>query len=434
MDLKVKKSQKPLQGAIRPESDKSISQRLILFSLLTEEECVFEKISSALDPRSALSAAACLGLEYRLENDTLFAKGPGIAGLKEPDRPIYCGNSGTLMRLLMGLLAPSRIFAVLYGDHSLNNRPMARIAEPLRDMGAVIHTRRGGLAPIAVVGGDLKGTDFTLPVASAQLKSAVILASLHSEGQSRLIEPIPSRDHTEMILAHMGAEITRQGSEIIIEPGRKLSGIKMKVGGDFSSAAFFIGAGLLGEGSEIILDDVNLNPTRTGLLKVLERMGASLVVDETEDVEPIGRIKVASENLCGTVVESVEVPLLIDEIPLLAVLAAAAEGTTTICGVSELKVKESDRLSGIAELVRLLGRECAIKGEGKNLTLEIYGRPDEFEGGTYDPKFDHRLAMAACVAGLNSPEGITVLNAECAEVSQPQFYSELKRLGAQIEE
>lgn len=434
MNLTIKKTNKPLMGTLRPESDKSISQRLILFSLLTNEECVFEKISRALDPKSALIAASLFGLEYKLEGDTLITKGPGFRSLQEPSVPVYCGNSGTLMRFLMGLLAPSDIFAVLTGDESLNKRPMARIADPLKSMGAEIFSRTQGFAPLAIKGTKLKGINYTLPVASAQLKTAILLATLNSEGTSTIIENTPSRDHSERILLKMGAGIKKSGSLITIEPKKKLSGIRVRVGGDFSSAAFFIGAGLLSEKSEITLEDVNLNPTRTGLIKVLERMGAKITIDKNADIEPNGNIYITSQKLFGTTVESFEIPTLIDEIPLLAVICAAAEGETVINGVFELTVKESDRLSGTIELLSLLGRESYVSGEGKDLTLTIKGVLGSFSGGEYDPRLDHRLAMAAAIAGINSTDGITIKDSECAKVSQPEFYCQLQKLGAEIKE
>lgn len=430
MNLWVKMPKKPLKGKIRPVSDKSITQRLILFSLLTEEECIFERISLASDPLTTLEAATKLGLKVRLEADTLFTKGPGFYNLWEPNQPVCCGNSGTLMRFLMGLLAPSRIFAVLTGDESLTERPMERIAKPLRLMGANICQRANGKAPLAIIGSRLKGMDYVLPLASAQLKSALILAALHSEGVSNITENIPSRDHTERILKTMGAKITLSDANIKIQPQEKLHGLQVRVGGDFSAAAFFMGAGLLVEGSEIVLEDVNLNPTRTGLLRVLERMGAKFSIEEQASVEPFGTLIVKSQDLEKTEVSPLEIPSLIDEIPLLAVLAAASKAETIIRGVKELKVKESDRLEGIIKLLSLLGRHSYTDGDN----LYISGQEGVFNGGYYDPKKDHRLAMAAAIAALRSPQGIIVKDADCVKVSQPNFYSELTKLGVVTEE
>ena len=408
MNLFIKKPKKPLKGRIRPVSDKSITQRLILFSLLTDDECIFEKISLATDPLSTLEAAKKLGLNVRLEADTLITKGPGFYNLQEPNQPICCGNSGTLMRFLMGLLAPSEIFTVLSGDDSLSERPMERIAKPLRMMGANIYQRVNGKAPMAIVGSQLKGIDYVLPIASAQLKSAIILAALHSEGVSNITEKIPSRDHTERILKAMGAKLTLNDANIEVQPQEKLHGLQVRVGGDFSAAAFFIGAGLLVEGSEIIIEEVNLNPTRTGLLRVLKRMGAKLEIEENASVEPFGDLMVKSQELEKTEVSP----------------------ETIIKGVKELKVKESDRLEGIIKLLSLLGRHSFTDGDD----LYISGQEGVFNGGIYDPQKDHRLTMAAAIAALNAPQGIIIKDAECVKVSQPNFYSELEKIGVLIEE
>jgi len=430
VNLFLKMPQKPLKGKIRPESDKSISQRLILFSLLTEEECIFEKISLASDPLTTLEAAKKLGLIVRKEEDTLITQGPGFYNLKEPNQPIYCGNSGTLMRFLMGLLAPSKLFAVLTGDESLTKRPMERIAKPLRLMGANIYQHSNGKAPLAIIGSKLKGIDYILPIASAQLKSAIILAALHSEGTTTITEKIPTRDHTERLLKAMGSKITSSDSTITIKPQGKIHGLQVRVGGDFSAAAFFIGAGLLVRDSEILLEEINLNPTRAGLLGVLNRMGAKITLEEQASVEPFGNLFIKSQELKKTEVNPREVPSLIDEIPLLAVLAAASKSQTIIRGVKELKVKESDRLEGIIKLLTLLGRHAYTDGND----LYISGETGVFNGGFYDPKKDHRLAMAAAIAALNSPTGIIIKDAECAKVSQPNFYNELIKLGVLVEE
>ena len=430
MNVKVSKALAPLKGTIRAESDKSISQRLILFSLLTEDKCQLKNLSQALDPLSALEAVKQLGLSYTYQNDTLITQGLGIRKLKEANQPVNCGNSGTLMRLMLGLLAGSNVFTVLTGDESLNNRPMLRVVEPLKEMGALIYGRENGSkAPLAVNGQKLKALNYSLKVPSAQVKSALILAALQATGISKIEEKLPSRDHTERILKAMGAKIEKNGYWLEIQPAAKLSGLDFSVSADFSAAAFFLGAGLLVEDSEILINDVNLNPTRTGLLKVIERMGVCAEKEEKEEIEPVGNLLIKFQNLKGTVVLEEELPTLIDEVPLLAVLAAKADGETIIKGVSELRVKESDRLQGIVDLCRLLGREAEIQGDD----LIIYGQVGYFEGGVYDPRKDHRLAMAAAVAALNSKEGIEILDADCCQISQPSFFPQLKELGAMFE-
>lgn len=430
MDIFVQKPKKPLKGTIRPESDKSITQRLILFSLLTEEECCFYNISTALDPLSTLKAANQLGLEYRLERDTLYTKGVGLKNLKEPIEPVDCGNSGTLIRFLMGLLSGSNIFAVLSGDSSLNQRPMSRVANPLKEMGAIILGRQAGnYAPLAIQGSPLKGKKHLLKVPSAQLKSALILAGLSADSPTTIVEPIPSRDHTERLLKAMGVEVKKKDNIIEVQPTKELRGLNIEVSGDFSAAAFFIGAGLLVENSEITLDKINLNPTRTGLLRVLQRMGANISKEQKEGIEPSGTVFIHNHGLRGTTVTKEELPSLIDEIPLLAVIAANSEGETVIQNAGELRLKESDRLLGIMDLCSIIGREATLVGDD----LYIKGQIGDFNGGVYDPKKDHRLVMAAAIAGLNSPKGILVKDADYASVSQPSFFPQLKELGAEIE-
>ncbi len=430
MNVKVSKALAPLKGTIRAESDKSISQRLIIFSLLTEDKCQLKNLSKALDPLSALEAVKQLGLSSTYKNDTLVTQGVGLMKLKEANQPVNCGNSGTLMRLLLGLLAGSNAFTVLTGDESLNSRPMLRVVEPLKEMGATIYGRENdSKAPLAVKGHNLKALNYSLKVPSAQVKSALILAALQATGISKIEEKLPSRDHTERILTAMGAKIEKNGLCLEIQPAAKLSGLDFAVSADFSAAAFFLGAGLLVDDSEILINDVNLNPTRTGLLKVIERMGVRTEKEEEENIEPVGNLLIKHQNLKGTVVLEEELPTLIDEVPLLAVLAAKADGETIIKGVSELRVKESDRLQGIVDLCRLLGREAEIQGDD----LIIFGQAGYFEGGVYDPKKDHRLAMAAAVAALNSKEGIEILDADCCQISQPSFFPQLKELGATFE-
>jgi 3-phosphoshikimate 1-carboxyvinyltransferase len=372
------------------------------------------------DTLSTARVLRALGAEIEEEGPHFRVRGRGLR-LKEPEDVLDCGNAGTLMRLVLGILAGQEgLFAVLTGDASLRRRPMARVAEPLRAMGARIDGREGGgKAPLAVRGGPLRGIRYTLPVPSAQVKSALLLAGLFAEGETEVEEPTPTRDHTERLFRHFGLPLWVAGNRVRTAKTGPFPAKDLTVPGDFSSAAFFLVAALISPGSEVVVEGVGLNPTRTGLLQVLKAMGADLEwrVLEGEAGEPVGYVRARHSPLKGVAVDEGLIPLMVDEVPILAAAAAWAEGETFIPGLSELRVKESDRVAAIAQNLRALGVEVE---EGPDW-LRIRG--GGVRRGEVEPFHDHRIAMAFAVAGL--PVGVRVWEPEWAEISYPGFFRDL---------
>jgi 3-phosphoshikimate 1-carboxyvinyltransferase len=382
-----------------------------------------------------------LGVVVRERPDEIRIAGGGWAALAPPADTIDCGNSGTTMRLGAGVLAGRSFAARLTGDASLRRRPMSRIIEPLRSMGADIRSEGDrGLPPLIVRGAPLHGVVHRPSVASAQVKSAVLLAGLQASGETTVEEREPTRDHTERLLPAFGVPVRigdTQGGvrSITVAGGGALAGTSLTLPGDFSSAAFFIVAALLVPGSEVVIRNVGLNATRTGLLTVLERMGASIDIEQvvaSAAPEPVGSIRVRGGSLQGVTVEPDLIPRLIDEVPILCVAAACAEGTTTITGAAELRVKESDRIAVMARQLRARGVAVEELPDG----LVVHGRPPQrpggplpLRGGSADRSTDHRVAMAMAVAGLAAQEGISIDGAEAADVSFPGFYARLRSLG-----
>ena len=410
----------PLRGALRVPGDKSVTHRgLMLLSLAEGEGWLYHPLKAG-DTLSTARVLRALGAEIAEEGPHFLVRGRGLA-LKEPEDVLDCGNAGTLMRLLLGILAGQEgLFAVLTGDASLRRRPMGRVAEPLRAMGARIDGREGGgKAPLAVRGAPLKGISYTLPVPSAQVKSALLLAGLFAEGLTEVEEPIPTRDHTERLFRHFGLPLWVEGNRVRTERTGPFPAKDLTVPGDFSSAAFFLVAALLSPGSEVVVEGVGLNPTRTGLLQVLKAMGADLEwrVLEGEAGEPVGYVRARYSPLKGVEVDPGLIPLMVDEVPILAAAAAWAEGETFIPGLSELRVKESDRVAAIAHNLRALGVEVE---EGPDW-LRIRG--GGVRRGEVEPFHDHRIAMAFAVAGL--PVGVRVWEPEWAEISYPGFFRDL---------
>ncbi|SDF21296.1 3-phosphoshikimate 1-carboxyvinyltransferase [Thermus arciformis] len=415
----------PLRGALRVPGDKSVTHRgLMLLALAEGEGRLFYPLKAG-DTLSTARVLRALGAEIAEEGPHFLVRGRGLR-LKEPEDVLDCGNAGTLMRLLLGILAGQEgLFAVLTGDASLRRRPMGRVAAPLRAMGAQLLGREGGnKAPLAVRGQGLKGIRYTLPVPSAQVKSALLLAGLFAEGATEVEEPVPTRDHTERLFRHFGLPLWVEGNRIRTQRSGPFPAKDLVVPGDFSSAAFFLVAALVTPGSEVVVEGVGLNPTRTGLLSVLKAMGADLEwrVLEGEAGEPVGWVRARHGPLKGVAVDPGLIPLMVDEVPALAAAAAWAEGETYIPGLAELRVKESDRVAAIAQNLRALGVEVE---EGEDW-LRIRGggvRPGEVE-----PFHDHRIAMAFAVAGL--PVGVRVWEPGWAEISYPGFFQDLKRLCA----
>jgi 3-phosphoshikimate 1-carboxyvinyltransferase len=412
-------------GHVAVPGDKSISHRAVLAAAVAEGDTHIRGWGRSQDTEATLAAVRALGVDVQEPaDDELVVHGAGLRGLQEPAGAIDCGNSGTTMRLLAGLLAGHGGRFELTGDESLSARPMERVAEPLRQMGALAETTEGH-APITVAGGELHGIMYELPVASAQVKSAVLLAGLYADGSTTVVEPVPTRDHTELLLRAAGARIVRRGQRITVQPAERLRLGTLAVPGDVSAAAPFLAAAALLAGSELTVHDVGLNPTRTGFVDVLARMGARLNVlhRRRAGAEPVGDLDVRASELVATRVGAHEVPQFVDEIPLLALVAGMARGTTSIRGASELRVKETDRIEAVTAALRPLGIHIEAREDG----FRVRGVPARPRGGTtIDTQGDHRIAMLGGVAGLVSREGVRIEGDEAVAVSFPGFFDLLE--------
>jgi len=420
-----------LRGRVTAPPDKSISHRAALLGAMSAEPVRITNYLRAEDTLSTLEALRAVGALVEEHADgTVVVRGGGLREAREPGGPIDVGNAGTLMRLLPGWLAAQegRIF-VLDGDSSIRRRPVDRIAQPLRLMGADIRATDGRFPPFVVYGTPLEAITYEMPVASAQVKSCVLLAGLAASGTTSVVEPAPSRDHTERMLAGAGVAVAREGLTVSVTCTDELDAQDLVVPGDLSSAAFMIAAGVLVPGSRLVVRDVGVNWTRTGFLRILERMGAIVVGDlEAPSAavalsEPLSDLDVTAGPLVGTVVEADEVPLAIDELPLVALLGCFAEGETVVRGAQELRVKESDRIAGVVGGLRGLGATIEATQDGFAVTGG--GR---LRGGTIDARGDHRMAMLGAVAGLASEEGVEVVGMEAAAVSYPGFAADLAGL------
>jgi 3-phosphoshikimate 1-carboxyvinyltransferase len=420
----------PLRGSLRPPADKSISHRAALIAAMGEGVTEIRGYLDAADTRSTLAAVEALGA--RVENadpariaSELRIHGIGLRGAAPA--AIDVGNAGTLLRLLPGWLAGQvGEHWTLDGDESIRRRPIDRIAVPLREMGARLSAREDRLPPLEIEGAPLRGITYELPIASAQVKSCLLFAGLLAEGETRVIEPLPSRDHTERMLAAAGATISRDDLAVAIRPAERLEPGLIAVPADISSAAFFIVAALLVPGSEVLLEGVGVNQTRTGLLTILEEMGADLNVSELTSEyggEPTANVTVRSAPLRATEVGGAEIPLAIDELPLVALAACFAEGTTTIRDAVELRRKESDRIATVSEALNALGARVEPTEDG--MVVEGTGG---LRGGRMDSHGDHRIAMLGAVAGLASRDGVEVDGMDAAAVSYPAFEADLAGL------
>ena len=422
---------KKLKGSVRPPADKSISHRAAILGAMAAEPVRVRNYLHAEDTTSTLKAVQALGALVTIEGDLVTIRGTGLRNAQVPDAPIDVGNAGTLMRLLPGWLAGQEGNAyTLDGDSSIRRRPVDRIAEPLRLMGATIDATGDRLPPFTVTGAHLKAITYELPVASAQVKSCVLLAGMLADGATTVVEPAPSRDHTERMLAAAGVTVHRDGRDVTVTNVDELVLDDLTVPGDPSSAAFLIAAGVLVGGSRVKVVGSGTNWTRTGFHRIVERMGG-IIVGELEPepgdgvvgAEPIGDLEVAHGPLTGTTVTPGEVPLAIDELPLVALLGCFAEGETIVTGAHELRLKESDRIATVVDGLNALGGDLEATEDG----FVVRGTGG-LKGGTIHSHGDHRLAMLGAIAGLASDDGVTVEGMEAAEVSYPAFAEDIGAL------
>ncbi len=430
MEKKIGKV-KRIKGELRVPSDKSISHRAIILPSLAEGKSIVKNFLKSGDTLTTLNCYKQLGVKIKEKDGILEIEGVGLKGLKEPIDILDMGNSGTTTRLTLGVLASQNFFTALTGDNSLRKRPMKRITEPLSQMGAKIDGREdGNKLPLAIRGGKLKGIKFFNKKSSAQVKSALLLAGLNADGETEIEEPIKSRDHTEKLLKAMGVSLDIQERESykvkLVGNTNKLEPIEIDVPADPSSAAFFVAAAILVPNSEIVLKDVLVNPTRDGLFKKLKEMGAEIEYINLREKagEPVADIYAKySPNLKGIRITKSYVPSMIDELPLLMLIATQAEGETVITGAEELRVKESDRIKAVVENLRSIGVDTEELPDG----VIIKGK-QKIKGGIVNSFDDHRIAMGFSILGLISEEGIQIKNSECVFISYPEFYDHLEKV------
>ncbi|MGF9977973.1 3-phosphoshikimate 1-carboxyvinyltransferase [Viridibacillus arvi] len=413
-----------LRGKITVPGDKSVSHRSIMFGGIAKGRTT---VSGFLLGDDCLNTIACfrkLGVQIELDGTNVVIESNGMETWQEPTDVLYTGNSGTTTRLMLGLLAGSNVHTVLNGDESIAKRPMKRVINPLREMGAKITGRMDGqFTPLAIQGTKLQAIDYTMPVASAQVKSAILLAGINAEGTTVIREKEVSRDHTERMLRQFGAEITTEDGIVSLQGGQQLTATHVAVPGDISSAAFFLVAGAVAKNSEIMLENVGLNPTRTGIIDVLQEMNAkmSIEIDDETAAEPTGTITVSTSELQGTTIGGDVIPRLIDEIPILALLATQANGQTVIKDAEELKVKETDRITAVVDELKKLGADIVATDDGM-----IINGPTPLTGSTIRTYGDHRIGMMGAVAALITEGAIELDDADCIAVSYPTFFEDVQ--------
>lgn len=427
MKITTVKPSQGLRGEIQVPGDKSISHRSIMFGALGEGETRIRGFLQGEDNYSTLKAFRSMGVTIEdLGGGDLRVDGVGLRGLKEPTDVLDCGNSGTTMRLMTGLLSGQDFFSVLTGDQYLRKRPMRRVVGPLSQMGAKIDGRdEGERAPLAIRGGNLNGIDYESPVASAQIKSSILLAGLYAEGQTTVREPHLSRDHSERMLRAFGADLASFTGGVTLTPGARLIGREVIVPGDISSAAFFMVAGLITPNSELLIRNVGINPTRSGIVDILQDMGGHVELIDSRDVcgEPVADILVKSSVLKGIEIGGAVVSRAIDEFPVVSVAAAVAEGTTTIKDAQELRVKETDRIAAMVSELSTLGADVVARDDGM-----IINGVESLTGGKVTSHGDHRIAMSLAVAANRASAEIAISDTECTETSFPGFWPLLGRL------
>ncbi|MCU6776158.1 3-phosphoshikimate 1-carboxyvinyltransferase 1 [uncultured Blautia sp.] len=415
-----------LHGEITVPGDKSISHRAVMFGSLAKGTTRIIHFLEGADCLSTISCFRKMGIDIENNNGEILVHGKGLRGLSSPTDILDVGNSGTTTRLISGILAGQNFVSELTGDNSIQSRPMKRIMTPLLSMGADITSIKGNnCVPLRIAGHPLKAIHYDSPVASAQVKSCVLLAGMYSDGVTSVTEPVLSRNHTEIMLNYFGAQVTSEGTTASIVPEPSLHAREITVPGDISSAAYFIAAGLLVPGSEILLKNVGINPTRDGLLRVCKDMGADItMLNVNMDGEPTADLLVRTSSLHGTTVGGEIIPTLIDEIPMIAVMAAFAEGTTIIKDAKELKVKESDRILVMAENLSRMGADITPTDDG----MIIHGGKP-LHGAVIDSYLDHRVAMSFAIAGLLCDGPLSIKGGDCVKISYPEFYEDLYRLG-----
>lgn len=421
------KTAKRLRGSVTVPGDKSISHRAIMFGALSKGKTEVSHFLQGADCLSTIDCFRNMGIAIDLQKDRVVIHGKGLHGLLPPEKCLNAGNSGTTTRLLSGILSGQSFSSALTGDASIQKRPMKRILEPLSAMGANVQSQyNNGCAPLSFHPASLCGISYRSPVASAQVKSCVLLAGLYADGVTSVTEPARSRDHTERMLAAFGADVTSEGATASIRPNPTLEGLKVEVPGDISSAAYFIAAGLIVRDSEILIQNVGINPTRDGILTAALSMGANIrkINKRTISGEDVCDLLVASGPLHGTEIGGSLIPALIDEIPMLAVMAAFAEGKTIIKDAVELKVKESNRIDTVVENLRRMGANAIPTDDG----MIINGNPDALHKADFDSFADHRIAMSFAVAALSLRKTCTMRGAECVNISYPAFYQDLASL------
>jgi 3-phosphoshikimate 1-carboxyvinyltransferase len=415
-----------LKGEFHPPGDKSITHRALIFTSIARGKSVVRGLLKGKDCLATLSALKMMGIEMKEEEDGLVVYGQGLKGLKEPANILDCGNSGTTMRLLAGLLTGQKFYSVLSGDRYLRKRPMQRVVEPLRRMGARVFGRKNGeFPPLTILGGGLKAMDYSSPIPSAQVKTCLLLAGLYAKGRTSVTEPYRSRDHTERLLKFLGAKIEVNDLRVSVEGNDSFSGANIWVPGDLSAASFFIGGAAILKGSKLKILGVGLNPTRRGFIDVLLQMGADIEILNLKKVceEEVGDIEVRGSNLRGAVVQGEAIPRLIDEIPILAVVACFAKGETIIRHARELRVKETDRIRAIKIELTKMGAKIEEKEDG--MVIKGVGK---LEGAECRSHGDHRMAMALAIAGLCARGKTQVLDSGCIATSFPHFQETLEKL------
>ncbi|MDD3279530.1 MAG: 3-phosphoshikimate 1-carboxyvinyltransferase [Lachnospiraceae bacterium] len=422
----IKKLKTPLHGELSVPGDKSISHRAVMFSSLAQGTTEISNFLNGADCLSTISCFRKMGIEIEERLDKLYIHGKGLHGLSAPKEVLDCGNSGTTTRLISGILAGQSFSSELTGDASIQSRPMKRIMDPLESMGAnICSIKANNCAPLFIQGTHLRGIHYASPIASAQVKSCVLLAGLYADMKTSVTEPYLSRNHTELMLSYFGADVTTSGTTASVEPDPALTATKIQVPGDISSAAYFIAAALMVPGSEILLKNVGINPTRDGILRVCKNMGADITQQNvrTDGCEPVADLLIRYSSLHGTVIEGAMIPTLIDEIPVIAVLAATCQGTTIIRNAEELKVKESNRLDiMVSELTRM---GVDIEGTEDGMIIRG-GKP--LHGTAVDSRLDHRIAMSFAIAGLVADGETEILRDSCIDISYPIFYKDLLKL------